>query len=334
MNQSTTGNHIRLGLFVLLGLGCLVAILFLVGRKQNMFSSSLLVRADFRNVAGLLTGNNVRLAGIDVGTVRRIQILNDSTVRVSMNLNRDVRPFVKKNAIASIGTDGLVGNTIINLKAGPAPAPPVEAGDVLATTPALGLDNIMGTFNVSNKNLVAITSDLRQITHKLNNSDPLWQLLNDQKLAANVRQSLQHVSAATAQLQASAHDVHLLTQGVRRGNGAAGYLLTDKEFGNQMRHASRQLAGTSDTLARTLASLKRQVQAGGGPVSTLLTDTAMSQRMRQSLTNVEQGTAGFNQSMDALKHNFLFRGYFRRQAKKQARTNQPAQAPPVVPPNN
>ena len=319
MSQRNTSNHVRLGLFMLVGLACLVATLFLVGRKQNLFSSSLSVDADFRNVAGLVTGNNVRLGGINVGTVHRIRILNDSTVRVSLNLNRDVRNFVKKNAVAYIGTDGLVGNTIINLKPGRTPAPPVEAGDLLATTTPLGLEKLMSTFNRSNINLVAITSDLRQITHKLNNSDPLWQLLNDRQLAANVRQSLRNVANASGQLEASAHDVHLLTQGVRRGQGAAGYLLTDKDFGNQLRHASRQLAGTSDTLARTLASLKRQVQTGAGPLNTLLADTSMSRNMRQSLQNVEQGTAGFNQSMEALKHNFLFRGYFRRQEKKKAR---------------
>ena len=319
MSQRDTGNYIRLGLFVLVGLACLVVVLFLVGRKQNLFGSSLVVQADFRNVAGLLTGNNVRLAGIDVGTVRRIQIRNDSTVRVSMSLNRSVAPFVKKNTVAIIGTDGLVGNTIINLKANRTPAPPVQPNDVLPTTVPVGLETLMSTFNVSNKNLVAITSDLRQITHKLNGSQPLWQLLNDRQLAANVRQSLQNVAKASGQLEASAHDVHLLTLGVRRGRGAAGYLLTDAEFGHQMRHASQQLASTSDTLARTLASLRHQVQHGAGPLNTLLADTAMSRQMRQSLQNVEQGTAGFNQSMEALKHNFLFRGYFRRQAKKQAK---------------
>ena len=80
-----------------------------------------------------------------------------------------------------------------------------------------------------------------------------------------------------------------------------------------------------------MAGLKRQVQASGGTVNTLLTDTTMSRQMRQSLTNVEQGTAGFNQSMEALKHNFLFYGYFRRQEKKQARAAQQAPAAQVVP---
>ena len=131
MPQRPASNHIRLGLFVAVGLGCLLVTLFLLGRKQNLFSRSMAVQADFRNVSGLLTGNNVRLGGITVGTVKKIQILNDTTVRVEMSLNREVRPFVHKNTVAVIGTDGLVGNTIINLNAGAGAAPLVDPGDVL-----------------------------------------------------------------------------------------------------------------------------------------------------------------------------------------------------------
>ena len=318
MPQPLTNTNVRLGLFVAAGLGCLIAALFLIGRKQNLFGSSLAVAADFRNVSGLLTGNNVRLAGINVGTVKKITILNDSTVRVSMSLDRKVQPFVKKNAVASVGTDGLVGNTIVNLTAVAAPAPPVQAGDVLPTSTPLALDALLGTFNVSNKNLVAITTDLRQVSHKLNGSNALWQLLNDQQLAANLRQTLRQATTATAVLQASARDVQQLTHGVRQGRGPAGYLLTDTEFAGQMRHTTRQMARSSDTLAATLASLRQQVQTGHGPLNTLLMDTTMSRQLRQTMRHVEQGTAGFSQSMEALQHNFLLRGYFRKQAKKQA----------------
>ena len=327
MPQRPASNNVRLGLFVVAGMGFLLVTLFLLGRQQNLFSRSLVVTADFRNVSGLLTGNNVRLGGIPVGTVRKIQLLNDTTVRVAMNLNRDVRPFVRKNAIAAIGTDGLVGNTIINLSAGVGPAAPVDAGDRLKTKPQLGFDAMLRTLNVSNRNLVGITRNMRKITEKLNASPALWELLGDTQMVANVRLSVRHATAATAaakaagtQLSAAAQDVHQLTRGVRQGRGPIGYLLTDTAFGGRLGHASRQLAGTSDTLATTLANLKRQVQTGGGPVSTLLTDTALSRKLRQTLTNVEQGTEDFSQSMEALKHNFLLRGYFRRQEKKQART--------------
>ena len=317
MPQPLANTNVRLGLFVAAGLGCLMAALFLIGRKQNLFGSSLEVQANFRNVSGLLTGNNVRLGGINVGTVKKITILNDSTVHVSMSLDRDVQPFVKKNTLATVGTDGLVGNTIVNLTAAAAPAPPVQAGDVLPTKVPLTLDDMVGTFNVSNKNLVTITTDLRKITHKLNGSDALWQLLGDQQLASNLRQTLRQASSATAGLQTAAHDVQQLTHGIRQGRGPAGYLLTNTEFAGQMRHTTRQLARSSDTLAATLGSLQHQVQAGRGPIHTLLADTAMSRQLRQTMSNVQQGADGFSQSMEALKHNFLLRGYFRKQAKKQ-----------------
>ena len=313
-------NHIRLGLFVAAGLACLLVTLYLVGQKHNLFNKKLIVQADFRNVSGLLTGNNVRLGGIAVGTVKKIQIMNDTTVRVLMNLNQDVRPFVRKNAVAMVGTDGLVGNTIINLNPGPGPtAPPVNPGDVLQTRTPVGIDAMLSTLDVSNKNLVGITRDLREITGKLNNSKALWQLLNDQTIATSMHQSLRNVSAATSQLRNASRDVQTLTSGVRQGRGPIGYLLTDKAFASQLGHAAGKLAGTSDTLAATLAGLQRQVQSGSGPLHTLLSDTAMSGKLRQSVNNVAQGTQKLNQSMEALQHNFLLRGYFRRQERKKAK---------------
>ncbi|MCI1188635.1 MlaD family protein [Hymenobacter sp. DH14] len=319
MPQRPTGNYVKLGLFVVVGTVCLLGTLFLLGRQQSLFSRSFVVRADFRNVSGLLTGNNVRLGGITVGTVRQIQLLNDSTVRVAINLNRDAQPFVRKNAVAAIGTDGLVGNTIINLTAQPGAAPAVQPGDLLHTRRPVGMDDLLSTFDVSNKNLVSITRDLRQITGRLNGSKALWGLLDDQQLADNLRHSLRNAAEASGQLSLASHDVARLTGGVRQGRGPLGYLLTDTAFAGRLGHASRGLAGTSDTLGALLANLKGQVANGAGPVHTLLGDTTASRQLRQTMHNVEQGTAGFNRSMEALQHNFLLRGYLRRQQKKQAR---------------
>ncbi|SFP94747.1 MlaD family protein [Hymenobacter arizonensis] len=319
MPSNSTSNQVRLGLFVVVGVGCLLLILYLLGSQQNLFQKSLPVQADFRNVAGLLPGNNVRLGGITVGTVKKISILSDTTVRVEMNLNQEAQPFVRRNAVASIGTDGLVGNTIINITAGPAPAPVVQAGDVLATHEQASLDAMLATLDVSNKNLVGITTGLREVTDKLNDSKAIWQLLSDEQLPADISRSARNAAAASAQLNGAAADVRQLTQGVRRGQGPLGYLLTDEVFAGQLGHAARQLASTSDTLAATLNGLQRQVQAGGGPAQALLTDTTAARQLRQTVGNVAQSTAKLNQSMTALQHNFLLRGYFRRQAKQKAR---------------
>ena len=318
MPQRPAGNSVRLGLFVAAGLACLLAVLVLLGSQQNLFGRGLSVQADFRNVSGLLTGSNVRLGGLTVGTVKDVNTLNDSTVRVVMRLNRNVQAFVRRNTVASVGTDGLVGNTIINLTAQAAPAPPVAAGDQLRTTNPASIDAMLSTLDVSNKNLVVITQSLRQMTTKLDTS-ALWQLLNDRQLPATVRQGLGNAVAATAQLRTAAADAAQLTGNVRRGRGPLGYLLTDKQLPAQLGHAGRQLAATADTLAATLGGLKQQVLAGTGPVHTLLSDTAVSGQLRQSARHVAQSTQKLDQSMTALQHNFLLRGYFKHQAKLRAR---------------
>ncbi|QKG55171.1 hypothetical protein GKZ68_00045 [Hymenobacter sp. BRD128] len=123
---------------------------------------------------------------------------------------------------------------------------------------------MLGTLDISNKNLVVITQRLRQMATKLDTS-AIWQLLSDKQLPANVRQSLGHVAAASTQLQRAAADAALLTQGVRQGRGPLGYLFTNKQLPAQLGHAGRQLARTTDTLAATVAGLRQQVLAGQGP---------------------------------------------------------------------
>ena len=332
MPSNSPGNTVRLGLFMVLGVGFLLALLYLMGRQQNLFGSSLVVRADFHNVSGLLTGNSVRLGGINVGSVKAIDLLNDSTVRVAMSLNKDAQRLVRRNAVATVGTDGLVGNTIINLMAQAAPAPLVQAGDVLPTQTPASIDAMLGTLDVSNKNLVVITQNLRQMAIRLDTS-ALWQLLSDQRLPAHVRQSLGHVAAASAQLQRAATDAAQLTQGVRQGRGPLGYLLTDNKLPAQLGHAGQQLARTSDTLAATVAGLKHQVLAGRGPAHTLLADTAAARQVRQSLRNVQQSTHKLDQTMTAVQHSFLLRGYFKKQAKQKARAAADSAARPGQLPN-
>ncbi len=321
----TASHRIRLALFVLAGLACLVVTLVLLGQRQNLFGSSLAVQADFRNVSGLLTGNNVRLGGIAVGTVKKISILNDSTVRVEMSLNSDVRGFVRKNTVATIGTDGLVGNTIVNLTAARAPAPLIADGDVLRTDTPPTIDAMLATLDVSSKNLIGVTEGLREITDKINGSDALWKLLSNEELVADVSQSARSAALTSGRLATAAQDVQQLTsdakqlaRGIRQGRGPIGYLLTDKAFAGQVGHAARQLAGTSDTLAATLNGLQRQLQTGGGPAQTLLTDTTAARHLRQTMRNAAQSTDKLNESMEALQHNFLLRGYFRRQEKQRA----------------
>ncbi|ALD20653.1 MlaD family protein [Hymenobacter sp. DG25A] len=332
MSQRTAANNVRLGVFVLAGLVCLILLLYMLGRKQNMFSNTLDINADFRAVNGLLTGNNVRFAGIMVGTVEGIDIVGDTTVRVRMSLRREVQPFIKKSAIASIGTDGLMGNTIVNITAMPEPAPPVANGDKLRSRQPVRIEAMLNTLQRTNQNLVGITEDMKEVTGKLNNSSAMWELIGDKKVANSLRASVKHAEGTMARMDAASRDVQTLARDARRGRGVVGYLFTDTSFAGQMKHTmgrASRLSATADTMTTTLNTITRRVQAGQGPLGTLLVDTTMAGRLQQSMGNLEQGTARFNQSMEALQHNFLLKGFFKRQQKKKARAEK-QQAPDSV----
>lgn len=88
MNNGTRKNrNIRLGLFIATGTVLLVAALYLIGNKQNLFGSTFKISAQFKNVNGLMSGNNVRFGGIDIGTVKSVEIISDSSVNVVMIIN-------------------------------------------------------------------------------------------------------------------------------------------------------------------------------------------------------------------------------------------------------
>ena len=91
-----TNKNVRLGLFVLAGTVSLILAMYFIGAKQNLFTSAFRIRANFHNVDGLMPGNNVRFAGIDVGTVEKIEILSDSNVRVLMRIEEKSRVYIKR----------------------------------------------------------------------------------------------------------------------------------------------------------------------------------------------------------------------------------------------
>lgn len=313
-------DNTKLGLFVVAGLIFLIFSLYMIGRNRNLFGPTFTIHASFHNVNGLVPGNNVRYAGIDVGTVKEIELRNDSSVFVTMLIEKKVRDYIHKNAVATIATDGLMGNKLININSQPGTSEPVEAGTVLRSLKPVETDEMLRTLNTTNDNIAIITQNLKEITRKLNNSNSLWNLLADTIMTRDLKQAVADIKRAgnnTVILTAEATD---MIQRVKQGDGLVGALLTDTivfakldESLVQVKEASRNAAVLTDDLRK----LVQRIEQGEGTAGVLLSDTTWSHKLHQSITNIEEGTARFNENMEALKHNFLFRGYFRKQEKRQ-----------------
>ncbi|HKL89891.1 MAG TPA: MlaD family protein, partial [Allomuricauda sp.] len=104
MASKTSSENIRLGIFVVVGTLLLLIAAYLIGNRQNMFVKNFTLSAVFKNVNGLQNGNNVRFSGINIGTVNRIEMMNDTTIYVYMTIEDKMRNHIKKNAIATIGS--------------------------------------------------------------------------------------------------------------------------------------------------------------------------------------------------------------------------------------
>lgn len=314
-----TFRNIRLGVFVVIGTILLISSLYLIGNKQNLFGNTFRISAKFYNVGGLMQGNNVRFAGIDVGTVEKVEIINDSSVNVVMVIEKDIQPFIKKNAVASVGTDGLMGNRLVNINSGGDFPDPVEEGDELQTLRPIEQDEMVRTLNATNENMKAITSNLRTITDKINSKNTLWSLLMDTVIAENVKASIVNIKIASNSTAVLTGNLKDITADIRSGKGSLGALITDTVLSGKIEQIIVKLDKVSDTavsITGDFSKISRRMDQGQGSVGMLLKDTSFVHSLNTSVNNINKGTLLLNEDLEALRHSWPFKKYFKKKTKK------------------
>ncbi len=316
--RNETSGQVKSGLFMVAATVLFIAGLYYIGNKRNMFGSTFRISALFHNVNGLMTGNNVRYAGIDVGTVGKISILNDTAVKVEMIIDQELRQFIRKNAVASIGTDGLMGNKLVNINSVNIPSPPAVEGDMLASLNPIEADEMVRTLHTTNQNLAVITGDMKKITNRISTHNTLWSLLMDTVVASNVKEAIADIRAAGNNSVAVSGDLSFLMQNIRNGKGTAGKILADTSLAGQLEGtiaALKMISERSILITGEMNKMIDRVKRGEGNAGALLMDTSFVYKLNATLDSIREGAGGFNQNMEALKQNILLRGYFRKQEK-------------------
>jgi phospholipid/cholesterol/gamma-HCH transport system substrate-binding protein len=161
--RKNTGKKVVLGVFVCLGALFFTIAIYYIGRKQQLFNATFRISGLFKDVYGLQVGNNVRFSGINVGVVEDITIMTDTTVKVDIMINEDTRRFIRKDAKAIIGTDGLMGSKILTILPGTSHQPPIGNNDFIRTTSPVSFDDILSRLKTTGDNAAIITNDLATI---------------------------------------------------------------------------------------------------------------------------------------------------------------------------
>jgi phospholipid/cholesterol/gamma-HCH transport system substrate-binding protein len=316
--KTQTVNRAKLGAFVLIATTFLLVGLYFIGSKKNIFSSTIKVSADFNNVGGLVSGNNVRFNGINVGTVSKVYATSDTIIKVEFTIDESQTKYISQAAIASIGTDGLLGSKLINISPGKGGANPVEEGSVLAVTNPIQMDNALRTLTVTNDNLKVITDNLKGVTEKFSNDNSLWHLLTDSTLADNVRNAVVKFKLTGENTAVITGDLSKIVKDIKAGKGSIGALLTDTTFSHKLNQTIVSINAVSDSVAilsGNFINISEKLKNGKGSIGTLLTDTTFVHNLNSSMINIKEGAGSFNENMEALKHSWPFKKYFRQQKK-------------------
>jgi len=184
--KKDTNNKIRVGVFISLGIAVFILGIYFIGERQQLFRSTFRVSGVFKDVAGLQAGNNVRFSGINVGTVENITIVSDTSVRVEILIDENTRKFIKKDAVASIGSEGLMGNKILIISPGTGGKVEIENNDTVLTVQPINMDDVLVSLKTTIDNTSLVTSDLSKITNNIQSGKgTIGKLLMDRTYAQN-----------------------------------------------------------------------------------------------------------------------------------------------------
>ena len=312
--------NILLGLFVMVGIIIFIIGIFMVGSKNELFKKTFVITAKFTNATGLKNGSNVRFNGVKVGIVKAVTLLNDTLVQVDMQIEENKRVYILSNAIASIASDGLMGDKMVNLTTGRNAGEPIKNNDIVQAHNPIVTDQVFQTLNATNENVKVISDNLKNLTTTLNSGKGTIQALySDPAMADDLRQSFSNLNVVISKVMTVGTTLQQITEEIKNGDGLAGEIINDTALGKSLVYTLNTLKETSNQLNTVSGQLNATVEkanSGKGTVGMLLSDTAVAANIQQSMVNLKSASVKLDQNMEALKHNFLTRGYFRKQAKK------------------
>jgi phospholipid/cholesterol/gamma-HCH transport system substrate-binding protein len=325
--------YIIVGSFVIGGLALFTAGLFMIGNRHEAFGRNIELYTEFANVSGIAQGAKVQVAGMDAGQVLDVKIPDSPAAkfRVKIRINEKLGGLVRTDSVVTIGTEGVVGNRFLTISVGSTHAPAAGPGATLAGAEATDisalLDQAKGT-------IANIDTTVRNANHLVTNANGLITTVGG------------NLNSTLTEARTTVSKANELVGGLQEGKGTAGMLLRDEALADQVRQAVTNVDGATSDLksaAANAGTLVSELQSKGFPekiddtlkevkqtatnfnaastqVRQVVTDltgpdeggvTAVA-TIRESLSNVDVAAANMADETEALKHNFLLRGFFKK----------------------
>ena len=325
MKSANSKRAVTVGIFVFIGLAIFVTGILLLGGQQRTFEKKIRIKAIFDDVGGLHEGNNVWFSGVKIGTVRKMQFVGTSQVEVIMNIEKQAQQYIRRNAKARISSEGFIGNKIVVIYGGTTQAPVIDTSDILGIEKGIGPEEIMATFQENNKNLLEISNDFKLISKKIaDGQGSVGKLLADETLFNSLQATAATLNKASANARRLTDEMAEYASKLQAKGSLTNDLITDTMVFNRLRRTASQMEEVSKTaneITDNLKSATNKINDTKTPIGALLNDQEAAEHLKATLKNLQSGTEKLDENMEALQHNFLFRGFFRKKAKREGKEN-------------
>ncbi len=290
----------RLGIFIFLGTIMLVISIFMIGNKEKLFVTTIEIKSYFNQIEGLKSGAPVRLSGYDIGSVSEIKLVDVKTgnVEVKMRIENDLLHFIRLDSEASIETEGLVGKKIVSITPGSPESEIITDGGILKSKNPVNITAIIEQTESTMAYLKNLTKDLSEIIAKTNQGEgTVGKLINDEKLYYSAVQITQTADKSLKEMTGRLTEISDIL--VDLGKNVKGII------------------SNVDDATGDLKNLIANVENGEGLAGALLTDKKLADSVKTMIANLTKtskdaqlATSSLAENMEALKHNWLFKGYF------------------------
>jgi len=334
--------YVGVGIFVVVGSLLFAAAVFLIGNQHNFFSTHIELFTEVKNLNGLAKGATIRVAGFDAGEVVGISVPESPSAgfRLTLRITDQVRGLIRTDSVATIETEGVVGDKVLLIGSGSPTAPEAaphttlpskESSDIadLVQKSAALVTNASDTIKVVADRL---TTTLEAVTTTVNNADDLvvglkqgrgavGMLLRDEKTAADIRAAIANARDATSSLNHASAQADALVSDFRSRNlgakvdgmvGKADAVISDF----QSRNFGAKIDQTMESVHNAAHNIDVTTQQLQGTIGKALAPDAdgrdAGDNIRETLSNVNEATGNMAEDTEALKHGFLFRGFFKR----------------------
>lgn len=209
-------------------------------------------------------------------------------------IETNLKEIIKKNSIASVGTDGLMGNKLVNIYPGTLSSPLISDGDEILSIQNLDADEMLRTLEYTNSNVAVISENLKNITGNINNSKgTLYTLLMDTTLMGGIGHTIKNLDIMSSNLSMTSAELSDVVYQIKEGKGLVGVLLNDSIMRTDLQKTIREVKASGELInfsANGLKTIVQKINNGSGSIGTLLNDTGTAGRLKSSLINIENST--------------------------------------------